>query len=71
MYAGAKDVVATLWNVDDVATAELMLEFYRGMLVKGMGPSEALRAAQNAIRKHVQWAAPYYWAGFVFEGDWR
>ncbi len=62
MYAGAKDVVATLWNVDDVGTAKLMVGFYRGMLSEGMRPSEALRAAQNAIRKQAQWAAPYYWA---------
>src|SRR5207253_1831184 len=49
MYAGARSVVATLWQVDDAATAELMTRFYREMLVKGATPSAALRAAKVAV----------------------
>lgn len=69
MYAGASGVVASLWKVDDRATAELMKYFYANMLQRGMGPAAALRAAQNEIRKQPKWSSPYYWAGFTFQGD--
>ncbi|HMG72143.1 MAG TPA: CHAT domain-containing protein [Pyrinomonadaceae bacterium] len=71
MYAGASSVVASLWKVDDEATAELMKRFYTNMLQRGMTPAEALRAAQNSIRQEPQWSAPYYWAAFTLQGDYR
>jgi CHAT domain-containing protein len=71
MYAGASSVVASLWKVDDEATAELMKRFYTNMLQGGMTPAEALRAAQNSIRQEPQWSAPYYWAAFTLQGDYH
>jgi CHAT domain-containing protein len=71
MYAGAERVVASLWQVDDLATAELMKRFYRGMLKDGMRPAAALRAAQIEMMKHNRWAGPYFWAAFVIQGEWR
>jgi CHAT domain-containing protein len=71
MYAGASSVVASLWKVDDEATAELMKRFYTNMLQGGMTPAEALRVAQNSIRQEPQWSAPYYWAAFTLQGDYR
>ncbi len=71
IYAGASSVVASLWRVDDRATSELMKRFYTNMLKHGMKPSEALRAAQNSIRQEPQWRAPYYWAAFTIQGDYR
>jgi CHAT domain-containing protein len=71
MYAGASSVVASLWKVDDEATAELMKRFYTNMLQGGMTPAAALRAAQNSIRQEPQWSAPYYWAAFTLQGDYR
>ena len=71
MYAGASGVVASLWQVDDEATSELMKNFYSNMLQKGMRPSEALRAAQNTIRQQPMWRSPYYWAGFTLQGEYR
>ena len=71
MYAGARRVVASLWAVDDSATAELMSHFYRGMLHDKLPPAAALRAAQRELARRPQWAAPYYWAGFVLQGDWQ
>jgi len=71
MYAGASRVVASLWQVDDEATAELMKEFYGRMLRGGLPPAAALREAQLAIRRQPQWGAPYYWAAFVLQGEWR
>ena len=71
MYAGASSVVASLWKVDDEATAELMKRFYKNMLEDGMTPATALREAQNSFRQHPIWSAPYYWAGFTLQGDYR
>jgi CHAT domain-containing protein len=67
--AGAKSVVASLWKVDDRATAALMAEFYRGMLQKGMTPAAALRSAKLTMMREKQWSEPYYWAGFVLQGE--
>ena len=69
MYAGASSVVASLWQVDDAATAELMKLFYSNMLQRGMKPGEALRAAQNSIRQRPEWRSPYYWAAFTLQGE--
>jgi CHAT domain-containing protein len=69
MHAGASSVVASLWKVNDSATAELMRQFYANMLQKGMTPAEALRAAQNSIRQTTRWRSPYYWAAFTLQGD--
>jgi CHAT domain-containing protein len=71
MYAGASRVVASLWKVDDAATAELMARFYEGMLRDGLRPAAALRRAQLALAGHKRWALPYYWAGFQLQGDWK
>jgi CHAT domain-containing protein len=71
MYAGAQRVVASLWQVDDLATAKLMERFYRGMLKDGMRPAAALRAAQVEMMKQKRWASPYFWAAFVLQGEWR
>ncbi len=71
MYAGSPRVVASLWKVDDVATAELMKHFYRGVLVEGMRPAAALRAAKIEMLKQKRWRAPYYWAAFELQGEWK
>jgi CHAT domain-containing protein len=71
MYAGARRVVASLWKVNDAATAELMAQFYKEMFVDGLKPAAALRSAQMSISRHKPWHAPYYWAGFVLQGEWR
>jgi CHAT domain-containing protein len=70
-HAGAPLVVASLWDADDRATAELMVRFYRGMLQDGLPPVEALRRAQLSLWRQERWRSPYYWAGFVPQGDWR
>jgi CHAT domain-containing protein/Tfp pilus assembly protein PilF len=71
MYAGARRVVVSLWNVNDKATAELMARFYRGMLREKKSPAAALRAAQVEMSQQKQWQAPYYWAAFTLQGEWR
>jgi CHAT domain-containing protein len=71
MHAGAPRVVATLWKVDDSATAELMTRFYRSMVEEGAPAAQALRAAQRALARDRRFAAPFYWAGFTLQGEWR
>jgi CHAT domain-containing protein/Tfp pilus assembly protein PilF len=70
LAAGASSVVASLWNVDDRATAALMERFYGEMLDRGRPPAEALRLAQLSLRSERRWSSPYYWGGFVLKGDW-
>jgi CHAT domain-containing protein/predicted negative regulator of RcsB-dependent stress response len=69
MYAGAARVVASLWKVDDEATAELMKSFYTYLLEKKMPAAAALRQAQLDLMQDRP--EPYYWAGFVLQGEWR
>lgn len=69
MYAGARGVVASLWKVDDDATAELMKHFYAAIFQKGLTPAAALREAQLALRSRKRYESPYYWAAFVIQGE--
>jgi CHAT domain-containing protein/tetratricopeptide (TPR) repeat protein len=71
MYAGAASVVASLWKVNDEATADLMAKFYNLMLKDGLKPAAALRAAQLAVSREGKWDSPYYWAAFILQGEWR
>lgn len=71
MYAGAPRVVASLWAVEDRATAEMMGRFYTAMLKRRLRPSAALRQAQLSMWREARWSAPQQWAGFVFQGEWR
>ena len=71
MYAGATTVVASLWKVDDEATAELMKRFYTEMLQNRKTPDEALRIAQDSIRQIPRWSAPHNWAGFTLQGEYQ
>lgn len=70
MYAGSKRVLVSLWDVQDLATARLMSDFYRSLLgPKRQHTAAALRTAQIAIWRDARWQSPYYWAGFVLQGE--
>lgn len=70
MYAGAARVIVSLWDVNDLATAELMARFYKSMLGKEhLSPAGALRAAQISIWQDKRWQSPYYWSAFVLQGE--
>ena len=72
MYAGAPRVVVSLWSVNDQATAEEMERFYQGMLgSRHLRPAAALRAAQIEMWKQEKWRAPFLWAAFVLQGEWK
>jgi CHAT domain-containing protein len=64
LHAGAAHVVATLWPVEDQATALLMERFYRE-LAAGAEPTRALVLAQRAVMGEPATATPFHWAGFV------
>jgi CHAT domain-containing protein len=66
---GVKSVIATLWKVDDEATAILMNEFYKN--IKTMDAVDAMRGAQSHLSNIPKFNHPYYWAAMVLIGDWR
>jgi len=69
MYAGTPAVVASLWNVDDTATKELMVIFYKNLLEKNMDKTEALRQAKLEMIKNKTYASPLFWSAFVMYGE--
>ncbi|HEV8483386.1 MAG TPA: CHAT domain-containing tetratricopeptide repeat protein [Blastocatellia bacterium] len=70
MYAGAARVMVSLWNVNDNATAELMIRFYGNMLgPRRLSTAAALRAAEISMLKEGKWRSPYFWAAFVLQGE--
>ncbi|MEW6738263.1 MAG: CHAT domain-containing protein, partial [Acidobacteriota bacterium] len=71
MYAGAARVLVSLWNVDDKVTAVLMKRFYQKLFNENKPPVTALRETQLEISKEPQWQSPYYWAGFILQGEWK
>ena len=66
--AGAKSVVASLWNVEDQSTTHLMEAFYRH-LATAEDKATALRNAKLEMLKANPNSSPYYWAGFVLVGE--
>ena len=72
MYAGAPRVLASLWKVHEIATADLMKLFYEGMLgPQKLRPAAALREAQKRMWQREPHGSPFYWAAFVLQGEWR
>ncbi len=65
LYAGARAVLATLWDVNDESTTHFMRDLY-AHLTAGVGPAEALR--RSAARLRASFPHPYYWAPFVLVG---
>lgn len=69
LLAGSRSVVSTLWAIDDAFSATLMRSFYSS-LAQGMTKSAALVTAQRFIvQRFPDTAVPWYWAGYVLEGD--
>ena len=69
--AGVNTILMSLWEVDDEATCLLMTSFYKE-LAKGKSKSDALKAAQKAVKNHKgkDFSSPFYWASFILlDGD--
>jgi CHAT domain-containing protein len=71
LHSGAPRLIVSLWDVDDRSTGELMKRFYAALLRQNLPPAQALRQAQISLWKEPRWRAPYHWAGFVLQGEWR
>ncbi|MEW6732267.1 MAG: CHAT domain-containing protein, partial [Acidobacteriota bacterium] len=72
IYAGAKRVKVSLWNIQEDATVELLYRFYKAMLgPENLPPAAALRSAQIQMLKLGKWSNPYYWAAFVISGEYN
>ena len=66
LYAGARSLLLSLWNVNDESTLALMVHFYREWQ-KGAAKSCAFRSAMLSVRdEHPH---PFYWAPFVLVGN--
>ena len=68
-YAGSPTVISTLWAVDDAASKELMVEFYRQWQDHSLNKVEAFKVAQKIIRQ--EHPHPFFWSGFVLSGYWK
>jgi CHAT domain-containing protein len=68
LIAGARQVMVSLWQVEDRTTAELMEHFYRALLERGELPEAALVRAQRLLRSGASSRASAHWAGFVLFG---
>ena len=69
-YSGAKSVISSLWNVNDVSTSSIMKDFYTNLDLH-QSKSEALNNAKRKyLKEHsLSEISPYYWASFVLIGD--
>ena len=68
-HAGAQRLLISLWPVDDAATAELVGDFYKGLLADHLRPSSALLAARRGMWAQSRWRDPYLWSGFTLTGE--
>lgn len=70
LYAGAKSVVSSLWNVNQQSTSSFIQQFYQRLLEQKQPNNRALRAAKLAIiEENPNLAHPKYWAAFVLVGE--
>jgi CHAT domain-containing protein len=67
LYAGARNVIATLWRIEDAGAAVFAERFYRHL--RELPAREALAAAQREMKQDPRYAAPYYWAAYVLSGE--
>ena len=65
-YAGAREIVAGLWKINDKATVDLMVDFHKQL--KNYVPSEALRNAQLNVLNNGSIGHPFYWSAFGVYG---
>ncbi|KAM3089828.1 CHAT domain-containing tetratricopeptide repeat protein [Phormidesmis sp. 146-35] len=70
VIAGAQSQVLSLWKVDDTATKDLMVNYFRKMVKENKGRHSALQEAKQEMLKNPKYQHPYYWASFIPSGDW-
>ena len=68
--SGARSTIASLWSVEDSATATFMANLYQELAIVGTTKADALRKAQISLLKNPQFTHPFYWSPFVLVGNW-
>ncbi|WAN69779.1 CHAT domain-containing protein [Moorena producens JHB] len=68
--SGARSTMASLWYVDDLATAELMTRFYQRLATGKVTKAEALGQAQQELLQTPEFSHPFYWSAFILLGNW-
>lgn len=68
--SGARSTLASLWMVNDRSTASFVTQFYQGLIRDRLSRAEAVRQAQLALLKTLEYNHPYYWAAFTLIGNW-
>ncbi len=68
--AGARSTLASVWNINDAATASFMLQFYQNLANSKLTKAEAVRQAQLSLLQGRRYSHPYFWAPFVLVGNW-
>ncbi len=68
--AGARSTIGSLWYVDDAATTELIVSFYKNLTDSAIPKAEALRRAQLTLLNSNTHSHPYFWAPFILVGNW-
>ena len=69
--AGARSTVASLWAVSDLATVNLMTNFYQALARENVTKAEALRQAQISVLKDDTFSHPFFWSAFILVGNWQ
>ncbi|WP_455212077.1 CHAT domain-containing protein [Kaarinaea lacus] len=68
--SGARSALATLWAINDQASALLVTEFYRQLQNKELSKAQALQQAQTKLMQNVRYRHPGYWSPFLLIGNW-
>ena len=68
--AGARSVLATLWFINDQASAQLVTEFYRQLRDPDVSKAKALQQAQVQLLSDRRYQHPGYWSPFLLIGNW-
>lgn len=69
--SGARSVLASLWPIDDAASAQLLSGFYTELFAAGASKASSLREAQRSLLSDRRYRHPAYWSAFILIGDWQ
>jgi CHAT domain-containing protein/predicted negative regulator of RcsB-dependent stress response len=70
LKSGARSVIGSLWPVSDLATQQLLSDFYLNLKDENNSKAEALRQAQIKLIKTEHFEHPFYWSAFILVGNW-
>ena len=68
--AGANSALATLWQISDEATSELIAHFYRQLHDTSFTKAKALQQAQLELMSDARYEHPLFWSPFILINNW-